>query len=266
MLHKPIAELFMQFRADCAAIAVADLARVCTIAQETVQHLKHSKKQRPLSAMSQALQQHWYQSLAHNAPDYSVYATEDYLAELWACFEHYSRKYIRDMQNAKLYPEPLTDVRTIVDLGCGLGYTTAMLAELYPGATVYATNLLETPQARIAKRYAEQYAFTVCEDLRELPTQSDLVFASEYFEHFERPIEHLYAVLSQTQPRYVLCANAFTADSIGHFPRYIVESHVQEREKTARAFNHALRKAQYTRVTTHCWNDRPQLWRQRPAA
>ena len=47
----------------------------------------------------------------------------------------------------------------------------------------------------------------------------DLVFASDYFEHFESPIKHLNEVL-KVNPKLIVVANSFGSVSVGHFNIY----------------------------------------------
>ena len=59
----------------------------------------------------------------------------------------------------------------------------------------------------------------------------DLIFASEYFEHFYEPIAHLKDILDNCNPKFLVCANGFTGDAIGHFDFYRVDDDLEESDK-----------------------------------
>jgi hypothetical protein len=40
----------------------------------------------------------WYASLKHDSPDYTVYAEDEYIAELWACWKVYSKTHLINIQ------------------------------------------------------------------------------------------------------------------------------------------------------------------------
>jgi len=92
------------------------------------------------------------------------------------------------------------------------------------------------------------------------PAQSDLVFASEYFEHHQRPIEHLAEVVSTCKPKAIVVANSFGSMSVGHFPEYRNGTHALSPRSVGRAFNSQLRELGYRTVETGLWNSRPTFW------
>jgi SAM-dependent methyltransferase len=250
--------LYTDFLRRCTQLRV-DVVAIDRIARATLRYLRaasgHRQSLRPL----QQLEQRWYASLAAGAPDYAVYDTPEYLAELWACWVVYSRRYLRALRASQPVRDSLGEVRTIVDLGCGLGYTTAALRELYPDAVVVGTNLDDTLQTKFARTLAQRHAFAQLA-LEYVGAPVDLVFASEYFEHHAAPIAHLCEVLDQVQPRALLVANTFTARSIGHFDRYDVHGVLVEGLVAARAFTQTLQEAGYQQVDTGFWNGRPAYW------
>lgn len=209
------------------------------------------------------LERRWYASLDAGAPDWTVYQDRAYLADLWACWVGYSRKYL--VQLRKSYApggvlEELRDVRRVADLGCGCGLSTTALAELFPEAEVVGTNLAGTEQYEIARINGEARGFEVVSELEEVG-HVDLVFASEYFEHFGEPGAHLEDVLDLLRPAALLVASTFGAPSIGHFRSYEVDGRVVPGGSTGRAFNAILRRRGYEAVTTGWWNNRPAYWR-----
>jgi SAM-dependent methyltransferase len=226
----------------------------------------------------QALESRWYMSLKEGAPDYSVYDDEFFVGDIWACWTVYSRKYLRMMKSSfnnmlgRNLTEDFLGVRSIVDLGCGIGYTTAALKELFPAAAVYGTQLQNTFQYKVATEIGLKRQFDV---YPQVMSQTDVIFASEYFEHFQRPIEHLLKVIQICQPKHFIIANSFGARSIGHFDIYLDERriHVDKVEqlcdisltniRIGRDFNAVLRNNGYTQLKTGFWNNRPAVWTRR---
>ena len=215
------------------------------------------------------LEERWYRSLSRGEPDWSVYDGTAYLGELWSCWAVYSREYLRliltpqrGMPDSGLpVAADLGLVRRVVDVGCGFGLTTWALKDIWPDAEVLGTNLPGTVQYDLAEEFGLEAGFSV-HPTGEGFGPADLVFASEYFEHFERPLEHLAEVLDRFEPRALLVANAFGAKSIGHFDRYVVGGGeaVPGRE-VHRHFAEALGGRGYEKVKTNLWNNRPAYWR-----
>jgi 2-polyprenyl-3-methyl-5-hydroxy-6-metoxy-1,4-benzoquinol methylase len=235
------------------------------VAINSIKHLKGTRYDRDYSVKTRALELHWYNSLRTGTPDYNVYANDLYLAELWSCWIVYSRKYLTEIQKPNSLPpygvkHHIGRVNTVVDLGCGIGYTTAALTEMFPNAKVIGTNILDTIQTRIAQRVGNQYAFEILPDAAAINEPVDLVFASEYFEHIYDPISHLREVIKYLQPRRMLIANTFTRDSIGHFNSYLVNGELLDGRATSRAFGAELRANGYKKIQTKLWNNRPAYY------
>lgn len=209
-----------------------------------------------------ALEKRWYDSLP--TPDYGVYAEDNYIADLWGCWMIYSRKYLRNIQGANSLTrghsvfDHIKDAALILDLGCGFGHTAAAWKTLIPEATVIGTNVTDTLQYTVAESIGREYGFDMEPEAPRCA--ADLVFASEYFEHFERPIEHLIAVVQTSAPRLFLTANAFGQRAIGHFINYRVGSRIVHGKQMGRVFTAAMGKLGYRRVKTKMWNQRPALW------
>jgi SAM-dependent methyltransferase len=235
------------------------------IARQTLVHLADPKQERAASQPLEELQVRWYRALASGSPDWSVYAAPEYLAEAWACWSFYSRKYLRHIRDRKSLPPwgiagRIEDGAKIVDLGCGIGMTTAALTELYPRAQVIGTNLPDTLQTKIAKGLGRAYGFQVVDGTAAIRGATSLVFASEYFEHFEAPIDHLREVLRDLRPKRLIIANTFNAKSTGHFDRYSVDGSFVDGPTTSRLFGRELRASGYQRLEANLWNNRPAVW------
>lgn len=201
------------------------------------------------------LEDRWYASLARGEPDYTIYADQDYLSEAWYCWVWYSRLYLLALRK-RAFPKKML-ARRVYDLGCGIGYTTAALAQMWPDAEVIGTQFAGTYQDKVARSMAHEFGFFVEVMATE---QADVVFASEYFEHFERPIDHLEQVLTIVAPRVLIVANAFSAKSAGHFDEYIVNDERIDPARAARAFSKTMRQRGYHTVSTPFWNSRPTVW------
>jgi len=215
------------------------------------------------------LEQRWYESLKAGTPDYGIYSEPAYVADVFACWRIYSRGYLRAMWSEKsLAPlgvfGSMVGVQRIVDIGCGIGYTTSTLAQIFPGAQVFGVDLDSSLQGKIAASLSAEAGWTFRPNIQQVRAEvngADLVFASEYFEHIQRPIEHLHEVLEAFQPRYFIAANAFGAKWTGHFNSYQYGALTLNARATAKQFALALKDAGYERVKTKLWNGRPSFWR-----
>jgi SAM-dependent methyltransferase len=215
------------------------------------------------------IEKRWYESLDKKQPDYSVYSDPYYFCEVWLCWMNYSRRYIRDISNKKsLFTKSIIDdmenVNTILDVGCGFAYTTVALKELFPSATVYGTNIKDTPQYKIAKRFEQTEGIKIVDNLP--TTEVDLLFASEYFEHFQSPISHLRELLLKYNPRHLIIANTFNGKAIGHFNEYEFNGDYYDGKQMSKMFNALLRVNGYISVETNCWNNRPTYWKKNKSA
>lgn len=208
----------------------------------------------------------WYGALARGQVDYSVYDQDYYFTDLWVCFVKFSRKYLREI----LKPGSLDginsvrsifgEVRSVVDLGCGIALTSAAFKQMFPGSEVYATNLDYTKQWQFCKRMAELYGFKLLNSPDKIPGKVDVLFASEYFEHIERPLEHIQDICSRLSPRYFVIANSFNTRSLGHFIQYRDGNNTICQTKISKLFNSRLKAMGYKKVKTKFWNNRPAIF------
>jgi methyltransferase family protein len=219
-----------------------------------------------------ALEQRWYASLA-TKPDYDVYLEPGYLAEVWVCWETYSKGYLKAIASPRLVgTNYFADLswrsargsgrkNVIMDLGNGLGITTAALKRMFVSHRVIGTNIPGSYQWEIARLLSETYGF------EQTPTflsagdaVIDLLVAFEYFEHFADPIDHLRNILGSLQPKRMLIANTFSGDAIGHFNEYPVEGKMIPGKTFGRYFNAELTERGYRKQETKLWNNRPAYW------
>lgn len=243
--------------ARCVAHTPLDVPRIL----DTVTHVLKSNDSAASPALA-ALEKRWYDSLPN--PDYSVYAHPDYIAEAWGCWVIYSRKYLKNIQKPNSFTSKrsivsvLNDPKVILDLGCGYGHTAAAWKEIIPAAKVIGTNVPDTLQMSVATELGEQYGFSMLSEPPEC--DASVVFASEYFEHIENPVQHLRYIVQRTRPRLMLTANAFGQKAIGHFVDYQVGHNRVHGKQMSRVFTYAMNRLGYTRVNTNLWNQRPALW------
>lgn len=235
-----------------------------SIALNTIKYLKGDKSKRDDLRYLQELENSWYDSLSINKPDFKVYDDVYYLADTWVCWKLYSREYIKSIlsvksMDLKSIKEELGEINKIADLGCGIGYSTATFKQEF-NCDVYGTNLKNTNQYKICEKISKDVGFNLVDNLDEIGS-ADVVFASEYFEHFERPIEHLIDVLTKLKPKHILFANTFNAKSIGHFNVYKNFNLDYNGKEISRLFTKTLNEYGFIKVKTNCWNNRPNYYK-----
>jgi Methyltransferase domain len=208
----------------------------------------------------------WYNSLPSN-PDYSVYSMPNYIIDLWMCWKFSSRPTIMKLHRKPTgisAAESFGNINKIVDLGSGIGFTSALLRSYWPQAEIVGTNIPGTFQYDIAEKLGLTHDFRMVNDLALVGDNNDIVFASEYFEHFQEPITHLREVLTILRPKYLITANAFTYDAIGHFNEYIVvqdgQKQTVEDKKMNKLFAQEANAHGYKRYHMKMFNDRPVIW------
>lgn len=211
----------------------------------------------------------WYFHLRNNDLEsaYSVYNDDYYFTDVWNCFVTYSRTYLR-----RFYKVSIDDTysildmtkqsKKIVDIGCGIGYTTAALTQMYHDVKVYGLNLKNTKQWTFCEKVSEKYAFNMIESIEEIDDKVDIVFASEFFEHVIDPIGYVTDLVFKISPKYMIISNAFNTRSIGHFDRYHIasENRVVESADISKKFNKCLTNLGYKRIKTTLFNGKPNVW------
>lgn len=224
------------------------------IAHQTMDHYKGSKKQRQQTTLIQELENAWYSSLEKGQPAYHYYGMPEMVLEVWCCFHLYSKKYLQQIEKLDL---PKDRIKTIVDVGCGVGFSTSYLKDIFNKSDVYGTQV-NGSQFEIAKELGEANGFNIINSVDELE-KVDMMFASEYFEHFEQPIEHLLTLIEKS-PNILVIANSFGSKSFGHFNIYKHNNKDISNKSIGRVFNEALRYYGYKAVKTDFWNNRPSIW------
>lgn len=246
-----------------------DLTESKSIINKALQSHRSTKiKSFPKPKCLQSIEDEWYRSLRNDGePYYEMYNHDDYFHALWACWITYSRAYLLSMIKDGMLPNGesiytlFRDARSVADLGCGLGYTTASLKELFPNSYVVGTNLKQTRQYDFCKFMSDSYDFDIKDNAKAINRKIDLVFASEYFEHIVNATEHLEEVLTVLQPRFLYVANSFNTRSAGHFKTYKLANgdDVPAKEMTKR-FNAVMKSHGYRKLKTKVWNNKPSVW------
>lgn len=253
----------LEYLNECANHADFNVGEVYALTQNFIKYHKgetvHPASIKPM----QELFDRWYSSLDKASPDYSVYASPFYFCDVWLCWINYSRKYLIEIQSPKsMFTQSIVGymkgISNVLDLGCGFGYTTAALKEIFQSAKVVGTNIEGTSQFKMASELGRKHGFAVVGSYQE--QKCDLIFASEYFEHIDTPVDHLQDVLDKCSPKFMLIANTFTSDSIGHFKEYTIKGQKFAGRAVSKIFNDELRKRGYEKVSTRVWNDRPTFW------
>lgn len=208
----------------------------------------------------------WELSVKENEPAFELYGHDLYMNEAFNCWKLYSRRYLLLLKKYLARPDcaiQMDDVKTVLDLGCGCGYTTAGLSSIFPDATVIGTNLAGTLQYRIAEDVCRDFPnCIICDESHNanLHKAPDLVFASEFFEHLTEPLELLDAIITKYQPKYFVFANTFTKMSLGHFEKYWADGRSLDGKRMSREFLKRLRSHGYVKVPTQFFNNRPSIY------
>ena len=220
------------------------------------------------------LEDMWYASLEKDNPNYEVYADPYYICDLWVCWVEYSRTHIRamtidsdarkvlDNKNVKDY---IGKVDTIVDLGCGYGFTSAFLRDEFDCKRVVGTNLVNTWQFNSAKKYGETAGFEMVDDITKVKSKIDVVFASEYFEHISDPMNELQKVID-TDAKFVITRNGFNGRAIGHFHEFLVDDETVYCKKMNRVFKKKMEENGYKLLkksdgSNLFHNNAPMVWK-----
>jgi len=267
MKYKPVIEQFGRkdlwaFTNLCKEFAGIDAHKFFRMSEQAMNYYRQSISVRAVFRPQQEIENRWYASLAAGKPDYTVYADPYMLVEVWSCWVLYSRGYIR-LLDALAKTEfgslrtALGKINSIGDIGCGCAYTTAAWKESYPFASVYGTQYPNSAQFQIASKMGRDHEFQV---LEKLDQHVDLVFASEYFEHWISPVEHLDEIILTATPNAMIIANAFGAKSVGHFDVYLHKGVPHKPSEISRRFNERLREHGFTLLKTKFWNNRPSVW------
>ncbi len=233
-----------------------DFERIRQDAEEAAKFHKNGRGELRAGNCAKVLEEQWYASL-EIAPDYSVYGSPYYLADIWACWSAYSQKSVKEIRKNLI--DMIDPNGLIVDVGCGISFTTIELRKMFPAARVVGTNLVGTWQYELAQELAAENSFEIHSSL-ELLQSPELIFASEYFEHIERPLEHLDHIVEICPPKFFVIANGFNGTAIGHFLKYRDREKVYSNKEMSKLFWKQMRRHGYEQLDLKIWNNRPSVW------
>lgn len=234
-----------------------DLDKAELYLKDLVKYYNSKKDERNIYIPLLDIEKLWYEKLQNGVIDYSVYSSPYYFVDLIACYWIYSRNYIKSIK--PYFKE--RKISSVMDLGCGLGLTSIDFKIFFNKANVYATNIKDTPQWYYLEETMPEYNVNIVDEDKMQPLGIDLIFASEYFEHFITPIEHLIEVVKKYTPKYFVIANSFNTKSIGHFINYMHLGMTIPQDKISRMFNAELRLLGYKKEKANIWNDKPSIWK-----
>ncbi len=199
----------------------------------------------------------WYESLKLQKPDYSVYSHENYIVDIWLCWQFFSRNYLREVRKYEIQE----NVKSVLDLGCGIGYTSIALKRLFRGAIVYGLNMKDTYQYNFCYEMSHSYGFKMVSDYTNLK-EINLLFASEFFEHVESPMDYFRDLMKFIRPSLLIISNSFNTYGVGHFTTYTdsVAGHIPQ-ERISRLFNQLICDSGYIKLDTGFWNNKPTIWK-----
>jgi len=215
----------------------------------------------------------WYEALRiGNSKKKLIYEDYYYLLSGWLCWLHWSRTYVQRLYHVKVGEKSFVkrtnniritlfdNLKTIIDFGCGTGHSTKALSEIYPKAMVFGTNVKGSWQTEFAKKFNRKNNIKFVNGFKDLPKTCDLVLCSEYFEHFEKPIDHLKNIINCCHPKIFMIASSFNMVAAGHFEYFIVNNKPVHRSKIGKIFNNELIKQGYEERIVGFWNNRPNIW------
>jgi hypothetical protein len=266
LLYAPPAEYAEQFFELVGKQTTRPATQLCQMSLELDKYYKNNSRMTPLVQQARELQGVWYDALRNrNEHDYSVYDSDLYFADLWACWATYSRNYLKCISrpNARCgnrtLVELLGQVERVLDLGAGLCLSTVALTQIFPKAKVTATNLRNTKQWPVCVEMQQFAEFELMQNEDDYQGAVDVIFASEYFEHFPKPIEHASWILNKFMPRVLICANTFNSESIGHFDRYEIHGKLYTGSMMNRIWGKFMKSKGFYQPFRY-FNNRPQVW------
>ena len=209
------------------------------------------------SSVIKQLNKRWYTSISECNIDYSIYNEDDYFIDLWNCWKFYSSKYIKLIHKNVFLSDTISSYNSLCDLGCGFGFSTVQLKRLFPSLDIYGTNIYESKQYAIASFLGNTENFNIYQSVQ---NNTNIIFASEYFEHFYEPIDHLVNILNIANPSILIVANSFGAESIGHFKEYKYCNNIMNPLMTSKRFNKTIIEHGFNKIDTGFWNNRPMVY------
>jgi hypothetical protein len=228
-------------------------------------HCPPMNRKESLEFEEKELDNWWYD----HYKDFSRYASWHYLYTGLNCFDRFSKPCAF---YAHQYLSSNKKIKSIVDVGAGIGLSTMLLSQLFPDARVYYNNIMPSLQAdffEINKFYSNINSSNkqaVCITEKEMMQHGsfDMLFASEYFEHFEEPMKQTDFLLNQVGFKYLVVNNSFNVKAYGHFKEFkhneILDMYeILEPKQTSKRWLKTVRR-DYNELDVKCWNGRPKIF------
>lgn len=112
------------------------------------------------------------------------------------------------MLKSSIYPDK---IKNILEIGCGTGYLTQALTELFPSAHITAVDIAPGMIAEIKPKFKNNSIDFICGDIEEIELNDayDIIISNatfQWFNHMPITIQKLYDALN---PNAVLCFSTF---------------------------------------------------------
>lgn len=231
--------------------------------------IEYAKKIIKNGELFDELTEEWYRLLKEDRENiYTVYNHYYYFTDMFNCYKNYSRKYLRVLNSGKIdvldnktfVDYSKNDVKGILDIGCGCGFCCIHLKQLYKDASVNGVNIEDTYQYKFCKNISKTFNFNIFPSEKDIKEKIDLIFASDFFEHIEEPLDLLNDLINHFEPKFFVIANSFNTRSIGHFEEYKVNDEIIDQKKISRIFNKEMKKLGYEKIKTKYFNSRPDIY------
>jgi hypothetical protein len=206
----------------------------------------------------------WYLYYEPEGKDMEMYAAIEFVIHAFHCWHFYSKHSVR--KAVKWFGQYAPGVQSILDVGAGIGATTAQLAQDMPDRSLYYANLEGWQWDASASLFSMLDLPNLSMVRDELSVAADAVIAMEYMEHFKDPITESRRLLSNPRVQVYFDASSFTIKSAGHWSHYMVDGYQVEPTRIRRLFNTALREMGFVpaqNVIPDCrsfWNNLPAVW------
>ena len=232
-----------------------DLRATAVTAVEGLTGLKMSPNK--IKDYEKAITNQWY--LDYNE---SFYGDREYpwlALTFWVdwSFEN-ARRAIKFMDSIDYVP------KKIIDLGAGIGLSTAQMALKYPSAEVVYQNI-PSLQERVAKRIFDRHGLSNITYSNNFENDADVVLGFEVFEHLHEPVDAARVSLKNTNLYFD--SSSFGFPSPGHWPTYLVDGDKEvDGKRMKRFFYKQLRLMGFDYahdldlMAKPFWNSRPAVF------
>ncbi|MFA5394998.1 MAG: class I SAM-dependent methyltransferase [Methanogenium sp.] len=190
-----------------------------------------------------------------NYKNFDKYYSYEYIYIALNCFKKYSKNSV-----FKTFEYLGSDkIEKILDLGAGIGLTTNLLQDLFPNSKVYYLNLEKSLQNDFFEKIKNPKIEIINNEEDLYNNKFDIIFASELFEHIEKPIELLKKTMKICD-KYFVTSNAFGPEAYGHFTSYSVDDIVFAPRETSKKFLKTIRE-EFEEMKIKTWNSRPRIFK-----